>query len=700
MLIINLRMGKYSKRRFCPALDREITAADCGENRISRHPCPADCEFNPFSPANYDTFQQLEAEVIRKGYDWHMASAPDRSEAEWELDQAADLSAVEQHALQMELMFGRRDADGRNLAERWEAAGFPGLKNDERVIQRAMAETRVGLLEVHRVIDDHRLECMDLLNEAAAPILLCDKVLAAKTSRFTTILGFHYALPHFWRTKGFGLQINSLGGLGPREVAVEVVRHLGGPENPAEWSPWLIDNYTRFSNALDATRLAHYQHAMARLDAQLGKAVYELRVPFAACRDRLDGLPEVHPDEVYENEENEGFVKAWAWSEGPAKAVVSGEAEPMFGRLVLGQSHLRIEAVGEVRLRRFRDALEGALGDSIRFCGERRDDLSKDLKTGQDLSDHTLVPPRLLESLTSVSLQTARVPVPDAPGAKEASLARFKSQQAKAWLDLPVPGLDDKTPREAAADPAIRPRLLQMLKDRVRQQDEENLRTGSTGDLNWMLRELGADELIFDPPPWRPPPEDPDEEDWDEEGAFEEPEEERPPLPDRPFTQDEVTEQLERIVGTYARAGDARMAMEAAGCFPLEDLQEALTGVVSRRDFAFLVPVLIQAWHVFVPVGCFGPEVEVEDVEAMLHEQVELLESKSGPSAEAEERVAKWLVAEGAQPELLGMLSGLLLRQYEEFSPKKGSKQKPITLLILVLRAFIEVLDQACREDW
>lgn len=515
--IINPAMGKYSKRRFCPALGREITPADCGENRITRHPCPADCEFNPFALANYNTFLELEDEVIGKGHDWYLKTAPNRARAEWELSHTIDKPPGEGLALQMELMFGCRDADGRNCSERWEAAGFPDLKNDERIIQRAVNRSRVGLLEVHRILDDRLVECVDLLDDNATPILLCDRSLAARACRFSTVLTFHFALPHYWRMLGFALAITPLAGLGPRGVVEELVRHLGGPDRPAGWTPWFADHLNRVSRALVATNQARWEQTVASTDVEFGKAVYELRAPFAKCRARLDAVREVEPDDLTEGERDEGFAEARAWLEVPTEGGDSREDTPLFGRVLLGQSHIRLEAFGGERLQRFRAAVEGTLGNLIRFTAERRDDLSSRLKSRHPEYDRALVPPRLLEEPTILSFQSRRGPGPDSPGEREAMLVSWEQGLAQAWLDAPLPGLDDKTPREAATDPALRPRLLQLLKDRVRELDEHNRRTGGTRDLNWMLRELGAEELIFAPPPPRPPTDDPAEEDAEDE---------------------------------------------------------------------------------------------------------------------------------------------------------------------------------------
>src|SRR5262245_17517859 len=53
-------MSKANKRRLCPAIQREISSSECGENRNSQYRCPPSCSFNPLAPENYA--QVLEAE--------------------------------------------------------------------------------------------------------------------------------------------------------------------------------------------------------------------------------------------------------------------------------------------------------------------------------------------------------------------------------------------------------------------------------------------------------------------------------------------------------------------------------------------------------------------------------------------------------------------------------------------------------------
>lgn len=100
MAFWGLIMSKAGKRRFCPAVQREISPAECGDNRGSRYACPAECAFNPFAPANYTDFLELEKNVDGKATEW---LARDRPELEREIQRA--VSARSPHALHATLVW-------------------------------------------------------------------------------------------------------------------------------------------------------------------------------------------------------------------------------------------------------------------------------------------------------------------------------------------------------------------------------------------------------------------------------------------------------------------------------------------------------------------------------------------------------------------------------------------------------------------
>ncbi len=87
--------------------------------------------------------------------------------------------------------------------------------------------------------------------------------------------------------------------------------------------------------------------------------------------------------------------------------------------------------------------------------------------------------------------------VPDAFRASVATL----DDGGEVLADHPQPALDGKTPREAAADPALRPQLVRLLKEFIRSGDRLRRTAGLDIDSNLLLRELRLDELILPPPP-------------------------------------------------------------------------------------------------------------------------------------------------------------------------------------------------------
>ena len=176
-------MSKASKRRHCPVVAHEITAADCGENRGSRYACPAGCLYSPLAPANYSQLLEQEGNLDSKC----MALLREEARKSTPLDKAmqktfSDHSVHAVHAFYEWRLFFRRDTDGMTLMEKWQPAA--DLKNDERVLLRAKMQTRISLLEVRQVLDHQQIEAVDLLSAELKPFRLQDRSLATVAARF------------------------------------------------------------------------------------------------------------------------------------------------------------------------------------------------------------------------------------------------------------------------------------------------------------------------------------------------------------------------------------------------------------------------------------------------------------------------------------------------------------------------------------
>ncbi len=62
------------------------------------------------------------------------------------------------------------------------------------------------------------------------------------------------------------------------------------------------------------------------------------------------------------------------------------------------------------------------------------------------------------------------------------------------WLDEPIPALRGSTPRQAAASRALRPVLIDLLRELENRSERAGQRGGAAYDPAWIRAELGIDE--------------------------------------------------------------------------------------------------------------------------------------------------------------------------------------------------------------
>ena len=696
-------MGKTSKHRQCPALSREISAAECGENRLSRYACPPDCPHNPFVPANYPALLTLEDALDAKTLDWMFREARDRAGLERAFRQAvAAKSGHALHAFTVWHLFLHRDEAGLTCAQRWERAGFPGLKNDERVFLRAKMQTRVLLLETHCVRDDQSLEAADLLAPAGpAPLLILDRSLAARTPRFATYLTWGYPLPHFWRMFGTAIVISDIGDLGAADIVTETARHLGAPAGDTDaLRRWLAEHFVRVDESLTATAGERHRLMLAGIDAQFGTAVYDLCAPFAEGRAALDGDPAVDPNELSDKERDEGFTLARDWFDDSKSsgAVTPDGGRLVLGRVLLGPKNWRLVATGAARLARLRARFEARLGRRVRFTHQRLDDLGTRLALQRPPADPALVPPRLLENPPQVALSTSRIPAPPPGATPEELKAAYLAGHLRTFADHPVPALDGRTPRAAAADPALRPKLLHLMKSHVRALDESNLCTGRTDDINWLLRELGLAEIDFPPPPRRGPPPDLDESDDLDESLEEDDAMPRPlagPLPAEPLTLEQAETRLEAAMAQFEMAADALDELAVSGSTLIDDVDELTSDLLSEEEFNVLIPFLLSVWFALVPRGVAAPPLNLPRMTEALRQETERLPAMLGTGPEG---AMNSLLAGCPQPMLLQLVMAGLFEASTKVPKKLRPKPEAQAVMVLILKIVITELDRALRR--
>ena len=696
-------MSKASKQRDCPAVGRMISATECVAKRHQPYACPATCPHDPFAPENYSRLLELEGRVDHKSMDHFMELAPDRAAAEKAFQAATkhpNLHAA--HAWWIWNLLLATVASGRTFCQRWEQAGFAGLKSDQQVILRAKMQTRMVLLEIHRVLDGEQVEGVDLLAPGSPPMRFRDRSLASVAVRFACGLTWAYPLPHYWRLSGTAALIPEMAQFSAEEIVTEIVRHLGGPTEVEAMRRWLTENLVRFDDALQATCRMRRMQMFTGMDARYGKAVYELQAPFAACRKRLDEVPDVELDDLSDADRQEGFAEGRVWfttEAGPAHKAVPAGARAVLGRVLLGQSHWRVEAFGGERFADLRAKFEQCLGTSVRMTGERIDNLGAGLAAKEPPVNEAVVPPKLLADPQRIMMASSRIAMPPANQSPEQTKLDLMQAADRAFLEDQIPALDNKTPREAANDPTLRPRLVRLLKQRVRQQDERNLADGRTDDINWMLCELGVTEILFDPPPWRPPSAPPiSDDDLEDEELFEpigNPDlPPAPPLPPTPWSMEEVVERLKEGVAQCDLAADAFDELYDSGLTLIDDAAEIASDLLSEEDFSFVVPFLLQVALVFVPPGHRSPPVDFDAFDQAFSDSLKELEEATRASSPDE--MMKF-PAHCAQPQLMMVIMGELFNTATTGPKKLRPKTELQGVYLALVRAAVDTLDQALR---
>lgn len=686
-------MGQSKKKRMCPAAGREIVSAECGAGRNTQLACPPACPHNPFSPENYAQALAIEEGLMHK----ELRRLAAELGPAYPVPTERNAQDPDFFVRSLQARFIDRDVTGKTFAGRWQAAGYAGLTNDERVLFAGQAQMRLALLELHRVETE---QCVgrDLLEPAAAPLVVRDRSLAGMAVRFLTLLTWAYPLPQYGRLHGMATVVPDCQGLEPEEVVRAVVRHLGGPVEMPALRLWLQTNFALMHRALGALQEGLRQRTFSQMAVSFHTAVYRLRTPAVELARRFAALPVLVPQPVTVEERKEGYTQGWVWlDETPAAQAALQPGTPTLGNMALGPEHLCLKGGMGQRFAQLRAAFEGAFGQDVELVGERTDDVSRQLAQKHPPQfDAALVPPELLALAPQYKMNVSLVNLPEqgSQDPRELELQLMRTT-ISTYADQAVPALDGRTPREAARDPLLRPKLVAVMKRLVRHHDQTCRRLGVAVDLNGLLRDLGLTELDFPPPPSTPLP------DEDMEEAFDEAQEDfahapcdadrppAPPLPAAPLTVEEVSDRLARVLQEFGDPNDMVAACDDDSDGLIE-LVESMTEDDHERDRFNLVLAVATAWYLVFPPEFYAEPLDCALLEANLQgafQQLhELLEQHHGQALDEFSDSA-------TQPAVFACAAMVLA---EEVSKKKKvslDRQEAQIKGIVVLRAVVDTLN-------
>jgi hypothetical protein len=519
-------------------------------------------------------------------------------------------------------------------------------------------------------------------------ILVADRRLAARAPRFAVVYATVYRLPAFHRFHGAVFPIAQYRGFDAVGVMEAVIEHLKGPGPNEDRRGWLIANAGRVMEALTHTALARNQKTLELSDAVIGIANYNAAGDIDECVSKLDERDDVLRDEPGDEDFDAGFDEVWDWFKNPTiESGGGGHADVVIGRVLLGDGIWRLKASGAKNLAELRERFEKLMGPEVTFESQRLDDIRpQGLKLKPELAVTKLV-----ESASSISLESSR-PVQLKPGETTEDLqARMLADYDRKFLEDSIPALDGMTPRQAAASPTHRGKLIALMKERIRGLDERNLQTGRNDSIEWMVEELGLKEIGFPAPPARAIPAEYGEEN-DGDGLEEDDEfDDLPPaprLPDGPLSGDEIAERLVKVGMTLDTPEEHIRALRRAGGTGTVDLEAALGDFLTEDEFSAGLMLVTKASFVMVPPGHRFPPVDMGRVYDELKEYVELLRRAKSPKAMLDP------APRSRQPTLVACMSVMLID-----SPRNLMRLESAFTISAFLTAYTNELDRQLRSQ-
>lgn len=498
--------GKPGKKaRDCPALGRSITPGECGSQRNSRLACPSDCVFNPLGTANRLLTREVEQSWQAKVVLW-LQNRLGRDEFEqrmrrWMLgleDESARFNLALQSTLQHEL-FLERDAEGRTLADRWEAEGWTGLNNDERVLMGCRRRTLPTLFEVRRFIGEDRCECVDLLEPGAPRFVLCDPFVVGGLARYSQVLAWLTPGSDHWRTLGLGITFEL------KEAPGWLERLTAAHAEAAAGEPGVSLKLYLARHLVELIVDGASADPGPREEPRICRQVFTILSPVETIRSRLAEQPDFALEEAGEGAVAGDWMFRWRDPDGVRESSGAPAGEVPLDPLVFLQEGALVlsSAVGE-QSSAIRRRIETLLEGQVAFQKATEIDLN-------ELARRMAHKKQFFEEVAS-EVFGKPAPASGAAPAEEAGRAAATGpgpgsaavpqdieaevrRELESWRDAPAEVLEGKTVLEACRDPELRPRAILLVKWVLHGLDRQARQQGRAISLDWFVKQLGLDEL-------------------------------------------------------------------------------------------------------------------------------------------------------------------------------------------------------------
>jgi hypothetical protein len=364
------------------------------------------------------------------------------------------------------------------------------LNNDERTMMAFRRRTYPVILEIQETINDTATLSIDLLDPEKKPFTVYDRSMAARFGRFSRSVNMVCPFPYYFRVGPTGIELQ-------HELTESFMKEMEtrSAEQGISIRDYLRKHFVEACRLVYTMGLKRQESLIESLDMNEWKAVYKMNI----SRDEIAKVLSMKPEFELDESETQGVME-YSWIRRGESKKLEKKMPALFqhsdensgvgslGRLRLSADTLEVIAFGTQKFRFARKMIEKYLGACITFRGETENDLKEELRSRlQDKKGQRIEPP-----MNSMMERENEIP----PEVQAEILSKFHEQQYRQFMDSPVPMLENETPRQAAKNKMLRPKLIDLMKLHIHGIEKRNQENPYLSlNIDWVLDELELEEL-------------------------------------------------------------------------------------------------------------------------------------------------------------------------------------------------------------
>lgn len=494
-------------RNLCPAADKVICSACCGSKRGTVINCVSSCTYSPFSVKGYDLWLKTDTNLVRKILRY-VIDARGKSYFEKitnemlfknENDSLEHIEDTAAGSAIYNILFLERDKNGQTLAQHWKSSGWNGLTNDECVMMDCRMDSRVTVFEIQKILDNQAMECVDLFDIPKGVFILLDRSTAARAVRFSRLFTWLTHYPHFSRPENNGVEIPDFIFQEFMDVTQKGFKKEFKKRQDFTVKDYLSKNFGAFCEL--TFNLARDKHiaVLERMDMHQCKAFYRIEGKFDEIKAILDGYPDFQDRERNSEEKPLEGAFYYSWLRRGESKALEKEMNSAFrhddeshgvgtiGNLTLCPDRIIIEVFSKQKFKFAKKMIEKYFKETVTLQNEIVVDLAKQLAGKIDNEDG------LRDELLFEDPKKQSEPIP--VGIERKLTQDFYKNHYGKFIDEQIPALNNMTPRQAAKDPAMRPKLVDLMKQHLKGIEKQNKDKKLDFNIDWILDELKLVEL-------------------------------------------------------------------------------------------------------------------------------------------------------------------------------------------------------------